>query len=412
MDALRRLTVSDLPIRRKKQSRIRNRGGVERIESMGGNTSGFPKGTSAEKGFKGTRTRMNKRDEFVTNILIPPTGGTNFTVVGNYNANPGLANLFPWLSRIAQNFDKFEFTKLHFKYKPMVSQYQQSGQAGKILFAFDYDASDSPPASKTQFENTTVHLDCMAYQAVTVPTEPRELHKNSNAKFVRGISIPSKTSILDFDCGVLYVGMEGIEGAPNSKLGELWVEYDGFFSVPVLEDVVPQFPVNNSYSLMRSKADPSRDIIYPYPANDREPLLVYGNALVPPGWDTNGLNIVAVVNTVGGNWTTFTPPAGNYMYIIDMTLIDNALGSQVENWYMGLCFGPGTSGPLGASPLQAFAQVQFDGTGATNLNLDEYSLYQTGVFSTDGTISLWVETVINYTTNPPTYKCGVVFIAI
>lgn len=157
----------------------------------------------------------------------------------------------------------------------MVSEYNLSGTKGKVLYAFDYDASDYQVNDKRGMEDTTTKADGMASQNLTMTCIPKELHKNSNAKFVRSGPVPSQASILDYDCGQVWVAVEGIPVPDTdlfSKIGELWVNYDVELTVPVLENdyqvptnrVFSQFPHTNYYQ----EANPGawRQMIFDHPS--------------------------------------------------------------------------------------------------------------------------------------------------
>lgn len=67
-----------------------------------------------------------------------------------FDVNPGLGSVFPWLSDVANRFDKYKFTSVKFRYVP-----QAAAQAGTVTLAFDFDPNDDAPS--TMSEAATYH---------------------------------------------------------------------------------------------------------------------------------------------------------------------------------------------------------------------------------------------------------------
>lgn len=67
-------------------------------------------------------------------------GFTNFTI------NPGNADLFPWLSKMALLYEYYKFRKLVVHFNPDVG----TNVSGHIVIAADYDPRDQPPDTEAQ----------------------------------------------------------------------------------------------------------------------------------------------------------------------------------------------------------------------------------------------------------------------
>lgn len=74
------------------------------------------------------------------------TAGTGAVDVQGFNINPGIATNFPWLSSIAQNYQKFRFLYLRYFYSASIS----TATPGKAFISLSYDAQDAPPTTLAQ----------------------------------------------------------------------------------------------------------------------------------------------------------------------------------------------------------------------------------------------------------------------
>lgn len=70
------------------------------------------------------------------------SGGPAFNSAG-FVVNPGLAPSFPWLSNIAQSYQRFRFKRLRFFYVPAVA----TSNDGSAYLYLQYDYQDSAPTS-------------------------------------------------------------------------------------------------------------------------------------------------------------------------------------------------------------------------------------------------------------------------
>jgi len=166
--------------------------------------------------------------EFVQNVIVTSTGaGTSAFSNQAYSINPGINNIFPWLSQLAPNFTLYEFEGLIFQYKPTSGEYgsTNSNSLGKIIMATNYDPDAQSFGNSQQMENYDYAVACKpscgAYHAVE--TAPKQ--RFSNQLYVRTGST-SKDKVLT-DIGLFQIATEGIyTGAAGSYvIGELWVSY-------------------------------------------------------------------------------------------------------------------------------------------------------------------------------------------
>jgi hypothetical protein len=143
------------------------------------------------------------------------TSGTAFEV-RTFAVNPGLNGVFPWLSDVANRYEKYKFRRLTFRYRP-----QSSTAAGNVTLAFDFDPNDDAPA--TMSEATTYH---------DYVNSPIWAPANLTVDLVNGDKLPQKNTRpglpgADIDLNVYDVGQIHVltEGAAAATIGYVEVEY-------------------------------------------------------------------------------------------------------------------------------------------------------------------------------------------
>jgi hypothetical protein len=301
-------------------------------------------------GFGNKNSIIVREQEYIGEIV---SNSTAFSLLSTYPINPGQASTFPWLSTIAKNYEKYEFLALQWIYKPEVSQYASNGQTGKVLLSVDYDASDAPPSTKAQMEDVVPHSDAMPYQQLKLNCRPKEMHANSDAKFIRPGNLPSNTDIKTYDAGNLFVGISGI--ANNSgTLGELHVKYIVKLSIPILEGSTGQ---GTNLSITEyTDATPQ--------------AYSTGVTAIDPIASLVGINGLNVVNTAG----VFTIPSGNYLVLWSAVYTNsdtsgmNVVANLLLNGVTTVSTGNAGHGITG-STVSGFYYWRSDGTSATSLRL-------------------------------------------
>jgi len=159
------------------------------------------------------------------------------------------------------------------------------------------DASDAPPATKTQVLDTDKTLLChgMPCENFGMRIPGKLLHPTGLPFYVRPGGLPGASDIKTFDCGNLWVSTSGTSDN-STKLGELHVTYVVEFSVPVLESTTTA-PINNSVS---------------YASNSTGLALtttVAGTIL----WPAASVSVNGTASVFSSGAGTITPPPGNYL---------------------------------------------------------------------------------------------------
>jgi len=194
------------------------------------------------------RTRSSMRGITVTHsemigTLISNTT-TLFYTAGNYVVNPAKADLFPWLSSMATNYDKYRIRRcvVH-----LVSM-QPTSVAGRMGIAYDPDSTDDLPADRAEVYAMYRHAEGPLWQslALELPVSGKEMFCNTHT------TADSKL----IDDGQVIVFSDAVV-ATSSKLADVIVEY----TVELLDPQQALFA--SSLNLMSNISAVSGDIYVP-----------------------------------------------------------------------------------------------------------------------------------------------------
>jgi hypothetical protein len=175
---------------------------------------------------------MVKHREFIQDLI----GTDSAFVVTQYPINPGLPNLFPWLSTIATRFQKYRFHNLRFCYQVSAP----STQGGYVMIVPDYDSSDQIPTSKEQALQFQSAVRSNVWDPFCLICRQTDL-KALPQYYIRGGSLPSNVDIKTYDVGQIFTAMVG-PPATLGPVGELWVEYE----VELISPIITNNPSNLS----------------------------------------------------------------------------------------------------------------------------------------------------------------------
>lgn len=193
-------------------------------------------GTKQSKGFDAKKITL-RETEYIGNITSNGSDFNLFSITGDriksQQLNPGNAALFPWGSTHAKLYEQYVWKKLKFQYKPLVTEYQPPGLGvGKIIFNVDYDAADQPPANQQQMEDSQPRVDARPVEYMELICDPKQMHKDSDGKFVLFGDQPAFTDIKTYSTGQLFIATAG--QTSGGVIGELYVDYEVELLVPVL----------------------------------------------------------------------------------------------------------------------------------------------------------------------------------
>jgi hypothetical protein len=144
--------------------------------------------------------------------------------------NPGQYQTFPWLSTIAQQFEKYEFSRLQFEY----STESPSIAGGIIILGTDWDASDPPAVGKQELYSFPDTVSSPVWENCVYTASPAEL-RALGKRFVRPGANPPNTDIKLYDIGNFQIASQGAGG--NAVSGELRVSYTVRLYEPQLNSI-------------------------------------------------------------------------------------------------------------------------------------------------------------------------------
>jgi len=140
-----------------------------------------------------------------------------FAILKTVNINPGLVATFPFLSGIAQRYDKYRIHKLKFYFETESS----TAATGSLMMTFDYNALDAAPVTKVAMMAYTGAVKTVPWLDACCVFRTSELLGDL---WIRTGGIGT-ADLKTYDPATFYIAVSGLNGT-NSLSGDLWVEYD------------------------------------------------------------------------------------------------------------------------------------------------------------------------------------------
>lgn len=172
--------------------------------------------------------------EFVRTVSVPSDGLSfnNLTM----DINPSNTEMFPWLSRIARNYQQYKINGMVLTFKSMTSEYTSSGALGTVGIATNYNVNDKPYSDIVSFENSQFAVVNKPSLNIVHAIECKEFARNGLQLYVRDADSQStQTSDARFyDFAKVQVMTDGLPQTPGTTLGQLWVSYDITLLKPVV----------------------------------------------------------------------------------------------------------------------------------------------------------------------------------
>lgn len=185
--------------------------------------------------------RIRKR-EYIGDIIMTENFNTEIYVL-----NPTSQQTFPWLSKIAVQFEQYKFLGLAFGFRSLTANALGSvgdPSMGSVTLLTQYDAFDLIVTSKVQANNALFATSCKPSESMLHPIEcdpeqtPNQpLYTGAN-EYVGSGSIYSRDSRLNF-LGFTTVATVGGPAGIKYNCGELWVTYDIMLYKPMIQSVIP-----------------------------------------------------------------------------------------------------------------------------------------------------------------------------
>jgi hypothetical protein len=149
---------------------------------------------------------------------------SNSTTAGNFKAdsyiiNPANPTTFPWLSGIANLFDKYKFHKLRFFF----INNSPTSIAGNVTMAVDFDTLDAVPSNGIGMSNLAKFVSFAPWKSeeLSIPVQ----RPGNNSWLFTTNEVPMGTDAKTYNLGNFLISTEGISST-DYLVGYLCVEYD------------------------------------------------------------------------------------------------------------------------------------------------------------------------------------------
>lgn len=182
------------------------------------------------------REHVVRHREYIGDVI---TGGTSAFNVSNYPINPGVAQTFPWLSAIAQNFEQYRVDGMVFEFKSTSADALNSTNTalGTVIMATEYNSDSDPFANKQQMENHEFASSARQSCSMLHPVECKKSLTAISELYVRSETPPDGQDLRLYDLGRFSIATVGQQGA-SVNIGELWVTYE----ITLLKPQIPDTP--------------------------------------------------------------------------------------------------------------------------------------------------------------------------
>jgi hypothetical protein len=162
--------------------------------------------------------------EFITDVVA----ADELFSCRSFQVNPGVARLFPWLSRIAQNFETYTFNALQFHYVPSCA----TDNNGNVMLVVDPDATDPVPTDKSEMLQQAGVVQSSIWQRCTHTPRVADLQRIKQ-RYVRTGAFSG--DLKNYDCGQLHLATQGTSDGPLT-CGNLFVAYSVNLQTPTPND--------------------------------------------------------------------------------------------------------------------------------------------------------------------------------
>lgn len=245
-----------------------------------------------------------RHKEFVMTVR----GSQNFTVQRTMPINPGRAEVFPWLSRLANCYQEYRIKGMVYHYVPTSGNISGSGTPalGSVMLQTSYRSTDSPPTSKIEMLNEYWSTEVVPSETACHPIECNPNENPFNIQYVRSddATLPSTDSPLLYDLGTTHVATDG-QATDGAALGDLWVTYEIEFKKPVLSSNVTSVAAGFGYFRNAGGTILPSNLFQGLPFGTAKPLTLpwttgtSNNIIVPSNW----AGTAHVVVTITGLFT-------------------------------------------------------------------------------------------------------------
>lgn len=203
------------------------------------------------------------REYFTDMVSGEAMAGSRFSDVyieGEY-LNPSNDEVFTWLSGIASRYETFNWVSVKLHFVPLVP----TSTAGRVMLAFDADAHDDIPTSKTTLLCMEANVSASVWQPdVCLDIPKSELNTIRNR--YNTTTAPSDVSSRLVSSGRLLFGSVGVDtGAvdgPGITIGELHIEYVVHLLIPQIHEAIGIESLDGYTASVVPVSAPITDLVY------------------------------------------------------------------------------------------------------------------------------------------------------
>jgi len=143
-----------------------------------------------------------------------------------YYINPGLVATFPWLSKIAVNFQQWKIHGCLVVFKSQMTDAVATFTAlGSVAIAANMNPAERACANQVEMEQLKFCAVSKPSEDIVAPIECARGSTSVNSYFVRTSAVPSNASQMDYDHGTIQVA-SGSSPSDGVVLGRLYLSYD------------------------------------------------------------------------------------------------------------------------------------------------------------------------------------------
>jgi len=167
-------------------------------------------------------------------FLFDVVGSTGFANT-SFSVNPGLPMQYPYLSRMAANFEEYELLGQVYEYRATSATALNSTNTalGVVIMTTNYDVLDQEFLDKRSMEAYMFTTSTSPAVSALHPIECAPRMNVLQNMYIRSETYPTGADPRFYDVGLFQLATVGMQAA--STIGELWVSYHIRFMKPKLE---------------------------------------------------------------------------------------------------------------------------------------------------------------------------------
>lgn len=158
---------------------------------------------------------------------------TNFSSE-KFVIQPGDPTVFPWLNKIAQNFEYYKVKKMSARYENACS----TTTSGQVLLYWDYDVTDPVPLTFAQASVMSGNKLSAPWDRFVLPASVSAIHQQEPSYYV---ATSATNNRLNDSCSLMVCTIPSLGSAPLAW-GNIWIDFSFEFSLPAFETSLPEAP--------------------------------------------------------------------------------------------------------------------------------------------------------------------------